>query len=221
MPATAAKPQRSTPIHLPVPLPHGALLGPPPLAAGEDAAAYEGLLGRIAGAIAPADMLEEIWVRDVADLAWDTLRLRRLKACLMTAAAPEGLARLLTPLLGCSGATALAGAWAARDTEAVAQVDDALATAGLSMEAVAAQTLAVRIDDFERIDRMIASAELRRADALCEVERHRAGLAAALRRALAVEDAEFDELDDEEGGRAAIDHAGTLNGRRPRHKGRA
>jgi hypothetical protein len=124
------------------------------------------------------------------------LRLRRLKAALLTVAAPQGLARVLTPLLGSSAADALAEQWAAQDAAAVDQVVTVLVAAGLSREAVTAQTLAAQIDKVERIDCMIASAEGRRADALREIARHRAGLAAALRDALAAEDAEFEEIDD-------------------------
>src|SRR5436190_11103678 len=42
-----------------------ALFGPPPLLEGEDTAAYDEFLVRISGAVKPADILEEIWVRDV------------------------------------------------------------------------------------------------------------------------------------------------------------
>ena len=34
-------------------------------------------------AIKPKDVLEEMWVRDVVDLTWETLRMRRLKAALL------------------------------------------------------------------------------------------------------------------------------------------
>ena len=57
-----------------------AFLAPPPLIEGEDAAGYDELLARISGTLKPADILEEIWVRDVVDLVWDAFRLRRLKA---------------------------------------------------------------------------------------------------------------------------------------------
>ena len=70
-------------------------LGPPPLIAGEDAAGYDELLARIAGTLQPADMLEQIWVRDVVDLVWEIFRLRRLKSALLTEAAHEGLTRVL------------------------------------------------------------------------------------------------------------------------------
>ena len=67
---------------------------------GEDAGAYDALYGHIRTAVAPRDVLEEIWARDVVDNVWETLRLRRLKVKLMRASAHEGLDRLLRPLTG-------------------------------------------------------------------------------------------------------------------------
>ena len=56
------------------------VLGPAILVAGESGEAYDGLFARIRAVVEPADMLEEIWVRDVTDLAWEVSRLRRIKA---------------------------------------------------------------------------------------------------------------------------------------------
>ena len=54
-------------------------LGPPVLLEGEDIAQYEGLLARVTAAVVSADIIEEFWVRDMVDLVWEALRLRRLK----------------------------------------------------------------------------------------------------------------------------------------------
>jgi hypothetical protein len=165
-------------------LTYGALFGAPPLVGGEDAAAYDALLARVAATVAPADVLEEMWVRDVVDLAWEALRLRRLKAQLLCAAAPEGLTVALTRLIGAAPARELADAWAAGGRRAARRVDALLNCAGLGREAITADTLALRIGEVERIDHMIMLAESRRAAAMREIERHRAMLADALRAAL-------------------------------------
>jgi hypothetical protein len=47
----------------------------------------------------PEDIFVELWARDIADLDWEVSRLRRLQASLMTAAAYEGLQKILEPLL--------------------------------------------------------------------------------------------------------------------------
>jgi hypothetical protein len=159
------------------------LLGPPALITGEDPAAYEDLRARISAAVKPADFLEEIWVRDVVDLTWDTLRMRRLKVVMLTSTVSDRLKDLLTPMVGRDEAAKLSKEWSGRDRSALKQVDKHLATMGLTLDAPVSQILARNIDQFERVDRMIMNAEARRNAALREVDRHRSSLAQALRRA--------------------------------------
>src|SRR5215813_9537981 len=140
--------------HLPTTSSSGLLaLAPLSLINGEDAAAYDDLAIRIRAVLQPRDVFEELWARDVADLAWEVLRLRRLKANLMRACAHEGMIEVLDPLLDslardgdnddheepCSDE--VAEQWFVHDAEATATVDKALATAGLTMDAVMARTL--------------------------------------------------------------------------------
>jgi hypothetical protein len=177
-------------------------LGPSPLIRGEDAAAYDDLVARIRAVLRPADVIEEIWARDVADLAFEVFRLRRLKASLMQACAYDGLADVLDPLRPPwtdedenkeEDDSNLPERWAAGDQAAIAKVDGLLASAGLTVDAVMAQTLSNRIDVVERIERMMTAAEARRDTILREVERRRAGLASRLRHAMHdAEDAEFE-----------------------------
>ena len=173
-------------------------LGRPPLIPGDDIAAYDTLLARVSGAVRPRNVIEEAWVRDVVDLLWEAVRLRRLKAALMTACADMGLQKVLTGL-GVGGDTyELARRWAARELEAAGRVDAILDAAGLGMEHVMARTLRQNIAEIERIERMIASLEARRAATLREIDRYRAALGADLRRAAqeaeTVEDAEFEDV---------------------------
>jgi hypothetical protein len=148
----------------------GSLFGPPPLINGEDLNSYEELLARICGVVKPADILEHILVRDVIDTSWEVLRLRRLQANLMQAHAYRGMRETLSPLVGVLKAQTLAEAWVARKPGAIEEVNEALASAGLSMETVMANTLSVKLDEFERIGRMVTVAEARRSAALQERE---------------------------------------------------
>jgi hypothetical protein len=160
------------------------LFGPPPLFDGEDAKAYDEFLTRISTVVKPVDILEDIWVRDLVDLTWEVIRLRRLKANVMMANAYKGLSETLAPLVGRSEAETLAEAWAARKSDVAEEVDKALASAGLSMDAVMAQTLSLKLDDIERIEHMTAIAEARRNTTLREIDRHRETLGQKLRRAV-------------------------------------
>jgi hypothetical protein len=186
--------------NLPEPAGRLAWLGPPPLFEGEDTAAYDELLARISGAVKPTDIFEEIWVGDIVDLVWEAVRLRRLKASLMTATAHKGLEQILKPLVGSLQEGGLAKAWAAREKKAIEWVNELLAAAGLTMDAVMAQTLSINLNDIERIERMIANAEARRNAILREVERHRATWGENLRRAAQqAEDIEFEIIENKSG----------------------
>jgi hypothetical protein len=177
-----------------------ALLGPPPLINGEDGTNYNMILERISADVAPADFLEEIWVRNVVDLVWESVRLRRMKSQLLHAAAHEGLERALTPLLDRSRARELSRKWALGDEEAISNVDALLGRAGLTTDDVMAQTLAARINDVERIDRMVIIAEARRDAVLREIRSRRLAFGQALRRAGEAIDAEFEEVAPAPGG---------------------
>jgi len=123
------------------------------------------------------------------------MRLRRLKASLLKCSAVKGLEELLVPLRGYSEAKSLANAWCRREEDALNEVQDLLETSGLTMHSVMSQTLSKKMDDVERIDRMLASAEARRHIVLREVDRHRAAVAARLQTAAKdIEDAEFSEV---------------------------
>jgi hypothetical protein len=106
------------------------LFGPRPLIEGEDGAAYDELLARFSATIKPKDVLEEMWIRDVVDLTWETLRMRRLKAALLTSGMSEGLQQLLAPLFGWPSAESLSKQWAERDRQAIKEVDKLLVSMG-------------------------------------------------------------------------------------------
>jgi hypothetical protein len=189
-----------------------ALLGRPPVLHGEDERAHAELLARVRAAVGPKDILEEFRVRDIVDLLWDTLRLRRLKASLVKSATRDALVEILAPIVDRdrSGnadafdldlafketpAQELAAGWYRREGQVVEEVEKVLREADLSMDVVTAVALRRSLDDIERIERMIVSAEARRSAVLREVARHRAAFAEDLRRSSgSVRDAEFTEV---------------------------
>jgi hypothetical protein len=173
----------------------GVGLPPPIFLEGEDQALYARLLNKVTAAVAPRDTIEEFWTHDVVYLMWEILRLRRWKASLCSVNAYYGLKKVLNSLVEYSEARELASAWHARDAEARETVAQVLEQADLTMDAVMAETLSLKLDPIERIDRMIATAEARRASVLREIDRRRAAFAASLREAAqAIEDAEFTEV---------------------------
>ncbi len=173
--------------------------GAPPLIQGEDPAQWEAMRKHISAAVGPLDFLEEIWVNDVVYFCWDVRRLRRLKVTLFRAAAHDGMERLLGAFYGQGSknhAEHMAKGWMACKDYGLKAVEDLFASSDATMEMVTAQTLVARLDEFERIERLMASAEARRDIALHEIERHRSSLGPLLRKATEdVIDAEFEVID--------------------------
>ena len=166
--------------------------GPPELLLGENPRNYETQLARTCDAVKPKDFIEEIWVREVVDLTWEILRLRRLKTHFLASAAREKLYAILysyyhrqEKLLD------LTWAWARHDQAAMRQVDQMLAQIGLNVDSVMAQALADKIDDFERIDRIMMTMEACRNATIREIDRRRSMLAERLSEAVQEVDAEF------------------------------
>jgi len=57
-----------------------ALFGNPPLLSTEDPNLYWDMLDRFAESIAPRNIIEWVWVKDIVDLSWEIARLRRYRA---------------------------------------------------------------------------------------------------------------------------------------------
>jgi hypothetical protein len=92
----------------------------------------------------------------------------------------------------------LAQRYVADDASAVKEVDKILASVGLSIDAATANTMTVRLQDFEGIERLIASAEARRHAELRELERRRSALAEARQREEEFVDADFEDVGPDE-----------------------
>jgi hypothetical protein len=83
-----------------------------------------------------------------------------------------------------------------REPDAVTLVHELLTAAGESMDRFMAYALVQKLDDNERIDRLIATAESRRDASLREIERRRAVVGETLRRSVQeIEDGEFKEIE--------------------------
>jgi hypothetical protein len=184
---------------LATPAPDGNLLdrvigsAPAPLLPGENQSDYLKIAGRIANVSRPTDAIEEFLVRDVIDLTWEIFRLRRIKAGILRASTRAGVYTVLDrvgyPDLERSE---LCDGWAAGDKNARREVSAILTKAGMTIDEVTAETFGHELDSLERIDRMLASAEARRNNALREIDRHRQSLGTAARRSINdIEDADF------------------------------
>ena len=177
-------------------------LGPAPLLQGEDSKAYDDLLMEITSSIKPSDIIEEILVRDLLNLTWESRRYRRGVIGLIEAAIPKALEQVLAPFMddasrfgaldrydvdGCRVPTPvveLVNGWIRRDPKAVERVEALLASGNLTMEDVRARAGAIEINKVERFNYLIANIETRRNDVLHQIEYRRAAFTKAQRRVM-------------------------------------
>jgi hypothetical protein len=180
------------------------LFGPPALLPGESLAEYWRLYSLFQADLAPADVIEKIWLRDLVDLQWEVRRWRRLSNEFLSSSRHDGLDKILTPFFAYAVPMELKCKWMRRDPTAIAEVSRLLDSAGVTEDAILAQTLAVQLDVIDRIDRMTFQAERRRDHAIEQIERRREDLAARARAAVKraseeeIEDVEFKELSEPE-----------------------
>ncbi len=179
------------------------LFGPPALQPGESLAEYWRLYSLFQADLAPADVIKKIWFRDLVDLQWEVRRWRRLSNEFLSSSRHDGLDKILTPFFEYEVPIELKCKWMRRDPTAIAEVSRLLDSAGMTEDAILAQTLAVQLDVIDRIDRMTFQAERRRDLAIQQIERRREDLAApraAVKRASEeeIEDVEFKELSEPE-----------------------
>lgn len=136
----------------------------------------------------PVDVLEEIWVREAAELTWEIQRLRRIKANMLPGCASEGLQQVLHSL-DADNPIRTSHGWAARDPQAIRRVDAALSTAGFGIDTIMARTYLERLVEMDRIERIATALEIRRNETLQQIRRHRAPFTERMRRSVA--DAEW------------------------------
>ena len=165
------------------------LLGPPPLLPSESVADYEGLRARLRAKIVPRDVVEEMLLRDILDLQWEVLRMRRLKSRILSSGRPTGLQSLLDRRVVCYELSKLVDGLGRGEKETIKQIEKVLKQFGLSVDDIDAHTLLKTLDPLERIDRTISHAESRRNNAVREIEKSRDATARRMRMALSEEDA--------------------------------
>ena len=177
------------------------IFGPPPILEDESRDNYDGLYERARCSVAPRDVVEEIWVRDVVDLTWEVLRLRRLKGKFISGRASDGVSRLLSNLFSddYQERKRLLAGWISRQPAIIKSVNKRFASAGYDQDTITAEAVADNLNQVERLDQMAAQAEARRNSVVREMERRR-DMMARVQEVIA--DAEFEDVTS-----AVLEHA--------------
>jgi hypothetical protein len=158
----------------------------PWLTIAESADDFASMCEQVNQEIQPAGFIERIYADDVIAFTWDILRWRRSKTAIINAAILAALQALLEQLLDSrdfvpafhheQAAEDLARGWFS-NKKSKAQVAKLLRKFGLDEGAIEAEAIRARAEDLERLDRMLALAEVLRGKALLGLADYRQSLA--------------------------------------------
>ena len=169
--------------------PRSALLPASPLLITESADEFDRLRDAFNQEIKPRGIIEQMYVADMAHLAWEILRLRRCKAGIINSAFYAALKQLLMQVLREPGgynisltdeAEKLAYAWFS-DSQVKKQISELLGEFQLDESAIEAEAIRSSVADLEQLDRLLASLKSRRDKALRCVADYRGGFSRQLR----------------------------------------
>src|SRR5215475_6717231 len=153
-------PKESTRNDFGIPNDIAALFGYAPTLKTEDDETYWKFMERVIKCVEPQDIIEWLWIKDVVDLSWEILRLRRLKTDLVEIDREDRNAIIESERDHADEETPL-----------------------LDSEHDSAELLFNHIEEYESIEKLLTSAELRRDRILREIELRRDHMGRRLRAA--------------------------------------
>lgn len=150
------------------------LLGEPALLMGERKQDYLALQKKIEAVIVPRDYIEIIFVRDLTDLTWKILRLRRLEPAIIHSAHGVAIYNLMEAITGDDQeALSASRAWESGNKETREAMPGYLQERGYSADDLNARAIALMSPILEMLERIGANSEIRRNEILRQIERRR------------------------------------------------
>ena len=173
------------------------IMGDPPIIQGEDNATYMLLLEKLGGATAARNIIDWMMVKDVADLTWQVIRIRRWISAILDNGRREGLAAGIDQLINWRPGSVLdqtAVKYAmdhyvdknedANGHDGAARLDRLLDRFGLDADNIAAaNSFSRNFPILEKAEELLRRLEDRRDRTLREIERRKPSCGAALRSA--------------------------------------
>lgn len=158
-----------------------------PVILGENPEEFQALRRKLLDVMHPQDLLEEMWVADLAGQVWDVTRCKKMTAALVRTSGRDAVVKMLSTLFTngvvglFNGVQALADGYARKEPGAIAKIEEHFTKAGYDWGQIAAEAFATRMSEHQKLNQLLAKAEARRNQTLKAFERHRAGLGPQLR----------------------------------------
>ena len=172
-------------------------IGKPSLLQTEVAADFDALLLRLAETVKPKDAVEWIWIADVTHLVWEMRRFRGMRDGIVERETALGLGNVVKDILSADYNFSeskyirerLVSHWNSGNLFRRRIVQRFLMRRGVDLPQVHAVVFRRRLDEFTKLEGLIANLGRRRDSVLREIERRRDTVARRLRD---VTDAEFE-----------------------------
>ncbi|MET4040274.1 hypothetical protein ABIC03_001959 [Bradyrhizobium sp. RT6a] len=152
--------------------------------------AFASLQRELAREIRPKNVIEKIFLADIAACAWEMMRLRRCKDHIVNLAYGAAISEVLERLLGppetpaeCDARTALERNWFSQP-DARRQLAKRLADFQLDEGVIEAAAISSQADQLEMLDRMITAQQVRLHRALGAISSYREAFAKQVRSAV-------------------------------------
>ncbi|MDE5463351.1 hypothetical protein [Bradyrhizobium sp. CSS354] len=156
----------------------------------ESKEAFATLQRELAREIQPKNIVERIFLDDVAACIWEMMRLRRCRDHVINLAFRQAISEVLDRVLGppespaeCEARTALERDWFSKP-EARRELAKQLAEFQLDEGVIEAAAISSQVDQLECLDRMISAQQVRLHRALGAISNYRAAFALQVRTAL-------------------------------------
>jgi hypothetical protein len=164
-----------------------AMISKPALIMTESVKDHDALVSALQQALKPRDVIEDLFVADIAAIVSETLRYRRCKAALINTAFRDALRRLMIQFWKDANETAsfqgcelLAFDWFT-DPKAKRYVAEILGRFDLDETAIEAEAIRSLAPELEVLDRMLSSLEVRRERAIRGIAEYRKNFAERVR----------------------------------------
>lgn len=167
-------------------------LAAPPLLLDEEFDNFDNFLEQLVKDIDPQGAIEYIYLRDFAIYTFEISRMRNYRNFLTLLAEPQAVLSLSKTNGNLKFKASLAGQdWSQRAQEASQKVNLYLNSKELDHMPIKAQSFAVIINELEKLERMITSAEARRLSLIREIDRRHHALKERLQKTIKNEDGSY------------------------------
>ena len=161
-----------------------------PTVPGESPVSYLEFRRRLDEELKPVGPIQDIFVETLARAYWDYIRYSTLKADFLSSSSTDGVERLLRAMMPEQESVELLRNYRLRDDEAIAKVQQMIASLGVNSQQIAAQAFVENISVVQKIESLISIKDKAWQRAHKNLEQHKELLARRFRAVAGIKESE-------------------------------